>query len=164
MCPLSLWLGAEEPHAGTEQTIAVYPRIRYKNVVLHRAFWKMEPQALPQRESKQSDADFYTNICRWRKENAIPSKVFVAPDTAASTPSLGEQAGRDIKSYKPLYVDFDNYFSVSLLEATLRATTNPLVMTEMLPDRDQLWFEHDGHSYVSEFVFEMNRIKGDSLA
>ncbi|MEO8970178.1 MAG: lantibiotic dehydratase [Ktedonobacteraceae bacterium] len=166
MCPLSLWLGAEEPDAGTEHTIAAYPRIRYKNIVLHRAFWKMEPQVLPQRASGQSNADFYMNVCRWQKENAVPSKVFVAPDTSAIAPSQGGQAtaGPDIKSYKPLYVDFDNYFSVSLLEATLRATTNRLVMTEMLPDRDQLWFEHDEHSYVSEFVFEMNRIKEGSLA
>jgi hypothetical protein len=61
---------------------------------------------------------------------------------------------------KPLYVDFESYFSVSVLEATLRRVEGIVVFTEMLPDRRDLWLRDDGQSYVSEFVFEVNRVRG----
>lgn len=163
LCPIYMWLGTNAPSTGN--TIAGYPRIRYKNLVLHRKLWKLHPQYFPQRESKQSDADYYLNVLRWQKENGVPSKVFVTPDNSATEPTPDGDAGAgqeyNLKLQKPLYVDFSNFFSVALLEATARGSTNRMVMTEMLPHRDELWFEHDGHPYVSEFVLEMNR-KGGS--
>jgi len=160
MCPLSLWLGAEVQSTGNK--ITSYPRVRYKNIVLHRQLWKIDSQGFPQRKNGQSDATFYLEVSRWRKENTLPSRVFVSPDTSTSVSSSEGKEGQSIKTYKPLYVDFDNYFSVSLLEATVRGTTGRLEIAEMLPSQEHLWLKHDEHSYVSEFVLEMNRIEGGS--
>lgn len=159
MCSVNLWKGTKTQNA--EDTIVFYPRLRYKNIVLQRAHWKIHSTFFPQRESGQSDADFYLNVLRWHKQNSLPSRVFVAPEASRMPRTLNQKPERNKLSYKPLYVDFDNYFSVSLLEATVHGASNQLVMTEMLPHRDHLWLKHDGYSYVSEFVWEMNRYQGD---
>jgi hypothetical protein len=61
--------------------------------------------------------------------------------------------------FKPLYVDFENYFTILLLERLVSNTSRILTMTEMLPGQDHLWLRHDGHPYVTEFVFEINRVE-----
>lgn len=164
MCPLDLWSGtgigdqADQP--------GYYPRLRYKNLVLQRAMWRLHPGQIPQRQAEQTDADFFLSVARWRKALGLPAKVFISPDRSQSTASSAEAAkgGPAEKSgptYKPLYVDFENYFSVTLFEAVMRKTTHGLRITEMLPERDQLWLKHDGEAYVSEFVIEMNHVKGE---
>lgn len=165
MCSLDLWSGtgiAEQ--AGGYRS---YPRLRYKNIVLQRAMWRLRLDQLPRREPGEPDAHFFLKVARWRKALGLPSKVFISPDRSSTiVVSEGTENGREAKkpagavTYKPLYVDFENYFSLALLEATIRKANTGLQVTEMLPDRDHLWLKHDGEDYVSEFVFEMNRIRG----
>jgi hypothetical protein len=38
------------------------------------------------------------------------------------------------------------------------------VLSEMLPNQDQLWLKQQGHSYVSEFMLEIHTIKGEADA
>ncbi len=164
MCPLDLWSGTGIGEQEDKQRY--YPRLRYKNIVLQRAMWRLHPSLLLQRETGQSDADFFLSVARWRKALGLPSKVFISPDRSSpvAAPAEAEKdtvAKKPAQSYKPFYVDFENYFSVTLLEAATRKSTNGLQVTEMLPDREHLWFEHDGQNYVSEFVFEMNHVKGE---
>ena len=159
VCPLHLWNGVRVQ--GTPDGFVSYPRLRYKNIVVQRARWKIPYTMFPQHEPGQSDADFYLTIVRWRTARGLPARVFLTPDiffTATTTENeTNDKPG--LRLEKPLYVDFENYFSVMLLEATVRKLKSQLVMTEMLPDTDHLWFEHKGQSYVSEFVFEMNSIR-----
>lgn len=165
MCLLDLWKGVEV--GVSKQTVTAYPRLRYKNLVLQRAQWKVAA-AFPRRASGESDFDFLLQVNRWRREQGIPVRVFVAPerfpsDTSAPAPQAAEggDLGAQMRSYKPLYLDFENHFSVSLLEALARDTARPLVFTEMLPDREQLWLQHEGQAYVTEFILEMNSVEGD---
>jgi hypothetical protein len=61
---------------------------------------------------------------------------------------------------KPMYVDFENFFSLMLLERVITKSSARVVMTEMLPSQEQLWFKHDGGSYVTEFILEMSKQHG----
>lgn len=160
-CPLNLWEGTRR--ARSEDGLVFYPRVRYKHIVLQRAMWKMPVSFIPQRESGQSDADYCLTIARWRKANGVPTRVFFAPVEVYSSTASKDETHKLVRSRKPLYVDFENYFSLSLLEATLRQMTQQVVLSEMLPGRDDLWFDHAGSSHVSEFVFEMNYTKGGRL-
>ncbi len=135
--------------------------------MLQRAMWKMPVSLLPQRESGQSDADFYLTVSRWRKESGLPERLFFSTEAATApigdSPVTADEEDKAVRSRKPLYVDFENYFSLALWEATLRKLTaeQQVALTEMLPGREDLWFEQDGQSYVSEFVLEMNRSHGE---
>jgi len=162
-----LWRGTQLPDIPDENTPLIsYPRLRYKNLVIQRANWKVHASLLPRRESGEADADFYLTVARWRKKLGLPAKVFFAPLNsvpASSNPEAagGPKAGPAIQTYKPFYVDFENYFSVLLLEAAIKKTNTSFVITEMLPEPDQLWFRHDGQAYVSEFIFEVSRTRSD---
>jgi hypothetical protein len=155
LCPLSVWTGVEARSA--EDGVAKYPRVRFRNLVLERAMWKMRPQLLPQRGLQQSDGEHFLEFARWRRRNGISSPVFVTPDDRMARDGRGPF---DRDAYKPVYVDFDDIFSLSLLDRTARAAGDRLVMKEMLPHRDQLWLRQGGHSYVTEFVIEMNHWSG----
>ncbi|HVB25159.1 MAG TPA: lantibiotic dehydratase [Ktedonobacteraceae bacterium] len=158
ICTLNLWDGVTV--ASREDGITFYPRLRYKHVVLQRAMWQMPVSLLPQRESGQSDADYYLAVSRWRKAHGLPTRVFFSTHAAKDASSAASDAqDKMVKSRKPLYVDFENYFSLALLEATARkmAPEQQVALTEMLPGREDLWFEKDGRSYVSEFVLEVNQ-------
>jgi hypothetical protein len=155
VCPINLWLGTKA--SGTGPHKKRYPRIRYKNLVLNRALWKIDPGSFPRRDPQRATADFFLSVHRWRLHQGLPRRCFlvahVIPRETQDSAAMGHQD-------KPLYVDFESYFSVSVLEATLRRVEGIVVFTEMLPDRRDLWLRDDGQSYVSEFVFEVNRVRG----
>ncbi len=156
-CLLDLWKNVPselvEGRCIKREGVVFYPRLRYKRLILQRAYWKLEAGVFPRRQSGQSDADFFLGVARWRKKHKLPASVFVTLDVK---PDGAQGVERKRRTYKPLYVDFENYFSLALLEATVRAETDGVIITEMLPDRDDLWLQQDGRSYVSEFVWETN--------
>lgn len=160
VCPLYMWLGTTAPSAGN--TIARYPRIQYKNILLHRALWKVDPDYFPQLFPEQTDADYFLSVYRWHKDNQLPRRCFLTPD---STPSQTQAADGDPDRgpgyHKPLYVDFENYFAVNVLESTVRHAKRRVVFNEMLPHRDDLWLKVGDQSYVTEFVLEFNRIRDE---
>jgi hypothetical protein len=154
---LHLWRGVQVGNATDEVT--AYPRLRYKHIVLHRASWKVSAGSFPIRASGQSDADYYLAVARWRKVHHVPTKVFVTPLRSTSVEEKDEQEEKKATAVKPLCVDFESFFSILLLEASIRKTSTALNMTEMLPLPKQLWFEHDHQAYVSEFIFEVSQTK-----
>jgi hypothetical protein len=161
-CPLDLWRGVSI--ATDEDTIVYYPRLRYKDIVLQRAHWEIPAGAFPRRASGQPDEDFFLSVTRWRHTHGLPSRVFVTFESPRPTPSshpAAAELAQRTRSYKPLYVDFENYFSVALLEVSLHDVTDRLHMTEMLPQADHLWLKYEGQSYISELVWEMNRYQGE---
>lgn len=180
-----LWVGVQGgPKVG--DTIAFYPRIRFDEIILQRGIWKMSPDYLPKRTPMQSDADYFLALTRWREENGIPRRVFVTPDSYSPRGAQGKAAKEPTETTetvetqekpvskvedtrdkeadqmirKPMYVDFENFFSLMLLERVITKSSARMVMTEMLPSQEQLWLKHDGGSYVTEFILEMNKQHG----
>ncbi|QBD82991.1 hypothetical protein EPA93_46330 [Ktedonosporobacter rubrisoli] len=161
MSVLDLWNGVKREDA--DASIIFYPRLRYKNLVLQRAHWRVKPQVFPRREIGQTDAAFFLNVSRWRRKYGFPLCVFVAPEpfwNAFSSDGAEGETKQKMRTYKPLYVDFENYFSIALLESLMRNVSTPIVISEMLPDREQLWLKHNGQAYVSELVWETNSFEG----
>ncbi|HEX6969068.1 MAG TPA: lantibiotic dehydratase [Micromonosporaceae bacterium] len=168
MAQQDLWAGTEVPLPG--RGIAGYPRIRYGKVVLQRRMWKLHPDYLPApRTPDQSEADWFLSWARWRRENGLPRRVFATPEgsrlTAATAVDAGDGGeGRDggeggRPDHKPLYVDFDSLFSVQLLDAMARRAGSRMVLTEMLPDRDEQVLRKEGETYVTELTVELNGIR-----
>lgn len=175
----NVWSGVEGlPEIGDR--LAFYPRVRFGELILQRAMWRIAPDFFPARAPSQSDAEYFLSVARWRRENGLPRMVFVAPDFGGSRPAPPKQepeagnqhekkTGQEVKAdagaerliTKPMYVDFENFFTVLLLERAVSKGSGRVVMTEMLPEPDQLWFRHDEKPYVTEFVIEMSRAGED---
>lgn len=161
-CQINLW--KDVPVVADSKGAQFYPRLNYKQIVLQRAQWKFPPGVFPQRAGGQSDADFFLTVARWRRRYRLPSRVFVTPArdgemaTTRSVPAKKELA-ENVYAYKPLYVDFENAFSLALLETAIRGFPHGVIMTEMLPQREHLWFQQNNQSYVSEFVWETNSLR-----
>ncbi len=62
--------------------------------------------------------------------------------------------------HKPLYVDFDSYLCLQLLDAMSRSAGSRLVLVEMLPDRDEQMVRTPSGSYVTELTVELNGVRG----
>jgi hypothetical protein len=182
---MNLWRGVKGlPEVG--DSIAYYPRVRYRNIVLQRASWKVATSYFPAQEPEQSDADYFLAVSRWRHENGIPKRVFVSPEVGQPKPAppkeeeeeaaanadaeakpqekkteakAEQETGADTLILKPLYVDFDNHFCLQLLERVV-SRTGRISLTEALPERDQLWFSPDGKSHVTELILELNSKRG----
>nr|MDT0663373.1 lantibiotic dehydratase [Micromonospora sp. DSM 115978] len=148
MAALDLWAGTTVPLP--DRGIAGYPRIRYRDVVLQRRMWKAHPDCLPDLAADAPGSGWLLEWARWRRRHDLPRRVFVTPDGA------GRAGTRAFGSHKPLYVDFDSYFSLTLLASVAREADRRLVFTEMLPDHGQQWLADGGDAHVSELVLAFN--------
>ncbi|MFF5180736.1 lantibiotic dehydratase [Micromonospora sp. NPDC000316] len=159
MAQPDLWAGTTVPLPG--RGIADYPRIVHGDLVLQRRMWKLHPDHLPTRTPEQSDAQWFLAWQRWRRDNALPRRVFAAPEGGRLTPAAGDDGAQATArpDHKPLYVDFDSHFSLQLLDATARAAGSRLVLTEMLPGRDEQLVRGDAGTYVTELTVELNGVR-----
>ncbi|MEU1689066.1 lantibiotic dehydratase [Micromonospora sp. NPDC005707] len=166
MAQPDLWAGTTVPLPG--HGIAGYPRIVHGDLVLQRRMWKLHPDHLPPpRTPEQSDADWFLRWQRWRRDNNLPRRVFATPEGSRLTPAAddgqpaAQPGGRP--DHKPLYVDFDSHFCLQLLEATGRGAGSRLVLTEMLPDRDEQVLRGPGGTHVTELTVELNGVRAGKV-
>ncbi|WP_406274756.1 lantibiotic dehydratase family protein [Actinacidiphila glaucinigra] len=136
MVQLDLWEGT-----GLRETQdGPLPRIRLGNVVVQRRTWRCTADQLPATTPGRPDHEWFLAWREWQRRMGLPRRVFASPG--------GE--------HKPLYVDFDAYPSVRLLDAAVRKSASPVVLTEMLPGPDELWLRDDRNRYVTELTVELD--------
>jgi len=101
-----------------------FPRIVFdSNIVLQRKYWLVNTVKLSSFLTKDRISDFFLDVNFWRKENNIPSKVFLKiPE--------GEENRKD--DYKPQFVDFENPIFANLLQKIFRRSSK-VILTEFLP-------------------------------
>jgi hypothetical protein len=150
------------------------PRIRYGNVVLARQQWKADAAGIPRQQPGQSEADWFLAWQRWRQRHGVPSRVFLTSERAPaakpvevveavdSAKPVAPQAPTARPEYKPLYVDFDSYFCLLLVDAVARGAPGRLVLTEMLPGPDELWLRDGAERYVTELTVEIDGVRRES--
>lgn len=101
------------------------PRVVVDGTVIQRARWRIDlPGGAHGRAAWEMAADI-------RADHGLPRRVFVRhPDEP-----------------KPLFVDFADVLSV---EDVMRLPAAPVVVTEMLPDYGDLWWQPDGELMCAE--------------
>ena len=159
MAMVDLWGGV----VGTpgDEVITRLPRIRLGNVILQRQHWRVSPALLPARQDGMTDADRFLSWRRWRRENGLPERVFVSSAEPSGEDRAGDVEGAPLT--KPQHIDFGSHFSLTLLDSVLRSAAGGLVMTEMLPDLNQLWFRSGDDRYVTELTLELDGVKRSAM-
>lgn len=159
MAMLDLWGGVVS--TPDDDAIIRLPRIRLGNVVLQRQHWRVSPALLPARQDGMTDADRFLSWRRWRRQNGLPERVFVSSAEPSGEDRAGDIEGAPLT--KPQHIDFGSHFSLTLLDSVLRSTPGGLVMTEMLPDLNQLWLRSGDDRYVTELTLELDGVKRSAM-
>jgi len=117
------------------------PRLRIGDVIVQRERWRL-PRAALFAESYPGDSfELFVDYARARRRLGLPRHLFARVD--------GEP--------KPVYVDGHNWFLLQLLRHLL-AEDRAVVLTEMLPDPDQLWLRGHSGSFCAELRLSAYRV------
>ncbi|GAA5042564.1 lanthionine biosynthesis protein [Marivirga lumbricoides] len=136
------------------EQIEILPRVVYEDqIILQRKSWVIVKHGLPDRKHAETNAEFYSRMQIWRKEQGIPDEVFVSilRSTEQSTIDKRKHLSRD--DYKPQYINFNNPLLVNIFEKMTNKTFTKLRIQEMLPSSEQL-LEVEGKKIVSEFMVQ----------
>lgn len=116
------------------------PRIVIDGVVLQRRRWHVNSADVPGIRGHHPSVEEWRAMMRWRHDRDLPRRVYFILDTEE----------------KPVYLDFASIVSVRNF-CRMVARAQHVVLSEVLPDPDQLWlWTQDGH-LTSEFRFQMWR-------
>ncbi|SCY09435.1 Lantibiotic dehydratase, C terminus [Paenibacillus polysaccharolyticus] len=116
------------------------PRIEINGVVYQRERWKLNSQEILTSASDQdiNDGLLIEWAIEFKETYSMPRYVYVRGD----------------REPKPIFVDFENFFTLELLIQLLKKN-ELVVISEMLPSADDLWFERHDSKYTSEFRFSV---------
>lgn len=161
MAQPDLWAGTGHPVP--ERGVTAYPRLVLGNLVLQRRMWKLSTADFPRRDPGQDEAAYFLRVRRWQRDTGLPERLFAQIDNAAAGRGAAESEDTDqgggtkrAAGRKPLPVDFGSWHSVQLLEQMVLAASSRIVLTEALPDTDQLWLRDEhGRPHVSELLIEL---------
>lgn len=107
------------------------PRIEIDNIVYQRERWVVTSESLA--DIRLKDFDRFLDLWRWKSRLNLPDEIFVRIQ--------GEP--------KPIYIDLTNYFLADLLDRLARKTSK-LVITEMVPNTEELWLDGREGQHSSE--------------
>ncbi|WP_366344560.1 lantibiotic dehydratase [Paenibacillus amylolyticus] len=116
------------------------PRIEINGVVFQRERWKLNSQEILESASDKAINEWL--LIEWaiafKEQYSMPRCVYVRGDNEP----------------KPIFVDFENFFTLELLIQLLKKN-EIVVISEMLPAADELWFERHECKHTSEFRFSV---------
>ena len=124
--------------AGDVLGSAVPQRLSFGDVRVKRRSWtfgvrRSDVDRPPEARYPAEDYDDYRTLVRWARGHGLPRYVFFRADSEP----------------KPLYMDWRNPLSVDAFAKQAR-TAHRVVITEMSPAPDELWFEDADGRHTSE--------------
>ncbi|MBQ0734567.1 lantibiotic dehydratase family protein [Aquimarina celericrescens] len=108
-----------------------YPRVRYKNVILSAARWRISGQELKQLNNKES-------ITKWQEKHKIPS-VFLVTDYD-----------------NELLIDLENDISRDMFLSEIKNKPGVLLKENLYNEFDSI-VKKGKHSYNNEFIFSLHK-------
>jgi hypothetical protein len=149
---------ASEADLRTPTTVVRWPRVTVGRVVVQRARWEAPADLVPVRRRGEDDADLLLRLRGWLERHGVPSRFYLRVVDEHLRAAPGDAAGwRALAgaSYKPTYVDVDNWWSVQVLERVLRAPSGVVVFEEALPAPDDAPADPTGEGRVTELLLEV---------
>jgi hypothetical protein len=144
------------------KTPSVRPRIALGNLILERRTWFFGSNDLPISAGEQAgDLAYLSSVCRWRRQHAIPDRVFVRIQN--TDPALAREDEGEAKfSRKPTYIDFASLLSIQQFQHAISklSTSQVLVVTEMLPCPKDASSSDTKDQFVSEIVLDLSQVGG----
>ncbi|MFI0264117.1 lantibiotic dehydratase [Streptomyces sp. NPDC017056] len=128
------------------------PRITIGTVTVSRRQWVFRTGDAPVRARGEADGRYLLRLASWLREHGVPDRCFVR---ALDPSSLTGGNVWQLKSRKPLYIDFANLLLVGLFERMLAEEGNLLFLQEALPDPATAPHYGDAGARVTEYLVEV---------
>lgn len=139
-------------HPAYEQAVRHYPRLRVGKFVFQRELWAFDPAALPN-FAQDDEFALFCAAYQWKLQHELPTELFVRIKRDRLEADLDFQ-----NDHKPMYFDFENFFTIKVLRHLLDVDHIQAVQVEeMLPNPRQLFFECEDERYAVEFQIEFNQ-------
>jgi lantibiotic biosynthesis protein len=121
-----------------------FPRVEYKNVILHRAKWKL--QKSDYQELLELKEDSITKIKEWRDKLKIPDQIIL------------------VEADNELLIDFNQSLSIRMFIHTIKKRTE-IILEEFLFDNEKLVVKDVvNKGYTNEFVALLFRNEPENFA
>jgi len=127
-----LTAGAPDDLRRANRVVAM-PRIDVGGVTVRRAAWLAPYSCILRRDKGEPDSAYLLRVHAWLREHGMPTRCFVRSIAALDTPVRQIVAS---KARKPFYIDFDNWFLVSVFERMVHDPLELVLFTELLPAPD----------------------------
>jgi hypothetical protein len=137
---VDMWAGV--PQAAPDGGITSRPRVRYRNVVVHRRQWTLDAGALPAHRPGAPQDERLLDWRRWQRRHGLPDRLFARFDA-------------DGRRAKPHYTDLASPAFQALLDGRAKAG-GQIRLEEMLPDPEQLYVTSPDGKHVAELAVEIN--------
>lgn len=113
------------------------PRVKIDKFVFQRQEWAFLKDELFFTEGNYSKegVELWLDLERWRRKENVQKYIFLKTDT--------EQ--------KPIFIDFENYFSLEVFINFSKKADRLIFVREMLPAPQDLWFKDKEGRYTCEF-------------
>jgi len=116
---------------------AHFPRVEINNFIFQREQWIFFKSDLffSRDGYNKQGIELWLELESWRRKEGIPRQFFLKIAYAA----------------KPVFIDFENYFSIEVFKNLAKRSYEKLYITEMLPGPEDLWFKDGEGRYTCEF-------------
>lgn len=144
------------PAMTSAEGVLAMPRVEFGRVVVQRARWHVPSRAMPSRRSGERSAVYWMRLFSWLHEHRIPTRCFVRRHDPSSghDGARGALGGALDPAMKPMFVDFDNWYSVKAWERSIANPGSMLTLEEALPDPGAAYFSTGGQPRVTELLLE----------
>lgn len=114
-----------------------FPRAQINNFIFQREQWIfLKDDLFFSRDSyNKQGIELWLELESWRRKEGMPRQFFLKIAYAE----------------KPVFIDFENYFSVEVFKNLAKKSYERLYITEMLPGPENLWFKDGEGRYTCEF-------------
>lgn len=132
--------------------VTVRPRITCNGrIVLWRRSWQVPGPVYPRPGERESEADYFARLARWRRRHGIPDEIYV---TFEATGSPAEPA--DLEARKPQHIDFRSPLLAGLFGHGAPEHDKFLaILEERLPGSTEL-ARSGGEDLVTELVLQLD--------
>jgi len=160
LSPTFLWLlhlvpsRILDPERGiSAEDVEFIPEIRTGDAVLFPKVWLVKLRVLLPIFDKPSIQEQFAEMVLWRRRNNIPRYVCV------------NRHQEDTRSFRDAFFDLEDPLFLPLISREIRklakSDSDIFCFREMVPGPDQLWLQDDRGHYVTEFAFEIGRVRGE---
>ncbi len=149
------------PFLGTEEErgkVRHYARLRCGRLILQRETWSLDIDLVPEALlATVDDFELFMQANLWRMELGLPSTSFVRVKRRKSSPSdIYSQLSAN--EHKPMFLDFENFFTLRSFFATLATVdVQSVQFEEMLPGFNDTPLHVNGSPVTMEVQIELNR-------
>lgn len=128
--------------------------------IIRRACWKIPYHLFPFKKKDEGEFNYLVRVQKWVNKYNIPEEAFVGLEK--------DVLREDTKQRKPFWVHFGSIHCLQAIQSYFKgASAKRIIITEVLPARNQQWIDQDKERHAVEFMslcqWNFNNKRGNDI-